>query len=92
MVPTTAPTTRPASPAELSVIFRDSLRPYLQAQKLLSEDKAEGVARLVREDSLLVDDKIPTPLELKPHCPEPLSNLVWSASRRGPRSARRCRT
>jgi hypothetical protein len=46
---TTGPATQQSSAANLSLIYRNALRPYLQAQKLLSEDKADGVARLVKE-------------------------------------------
>lgn len=33
------------------------------------------------ENSFLVDDKIPTPIELNPRCPEPLSNMVMECVR-----------
>src|SRR6266550_2658326 len=46
----TQPTTAAASaPVSLAVVYRDSLQPYLEAQKRLSQDKSDGVADLLQQ-------------------------------------------
>jgi Cu(I)/Ag(I) efflux system membrane fusion protein len=53
--PTTTPPSRPASspaaspPAQPSVVFREALKPYLAAGKLLSEDKSQNVMPLLHQ-------------------------------------------
>jgi RND family efflux transporter MFP subunit len=51
---TTRPATQPASaptsaPISLSAVYREALQPYLEAQKRLSQDKADGVADLLQQ-------------------------------------------
>jgi multidrug efflux pump subunit AcrA (membrane-fusion protein) len=62
VVPATQPTqpsSQPASPTlsavEISKIYRRALAPYLQAQKLLSEDKAANVAGLLTQSLKLLE-------------------------------------
>lgn len=56
-VPVTMPTnraatTQPASaPVSLSTIYREALATYLQAQKLLSHDKTDGVSDLLQQSA-----------------------------------------
>jgi RND family efflux transporter MFP subunit len=46
----TQPASAPASaPVSLSTIYSDALAPYLEAQKLLSHDKSDGVADLLQQ-------------------------------------------
>jgi len=45
-MPTSAPTSAPVS---LSATYREALQPYLEAQKRLSQDKADGVPDLLQQ-------------------------------------------